>query len=165
MNRLENHLQEIKARITAYFDCEGEKKIGDYSWDLLAVSHRDTQRYFLEKHWVIDKYRTSEIHLYKIIPGKPSDKEWNGFKEGLRRAASELVKPEIYQMETLIYGIIISGHLPDEQIVHQIRRFGERKNFLLGIKGWSIMRTALVAVDENQIVVRKSLKQLRNLIK
>ena len=165
MTRLENHLQEIKSRITAYFDCEGEKNLGDYFWDLVAVSHRNTQRYFLQKHWVIDDYRISEIHLYKIIPGKVSNKEWKRFKEGFQRAISAMVKPGIQQMETLIYGIIISERLPDERIAREIRRFQERKNFLLGLKGWSIARTALVALDENQVIIRRSLKQLKNLIK
>jgi len=165
MTRLEDHLQEIKSRLTAYFDYEGGKKIGGYFWDLVAVSHRKAQRYFLQKHWVIDDYRISEIHLYKIIPGQVSNREWGAFKEALLRAASELVTPGLHQMETRVYGIILTEQLPEERFAREIKHFRKRKNFLLGIKGWSITQTALVALDGNRVVVRKSLKQLKNLIK
>ncbi|NOY78052.1 MAG: hypothetical protein GXO76_09315 [Calditrichaeota bacterium] len=165
MTRLENHLQKIKSRLTAYFDCEEKKRVGNYFWDLVAVSHRDTQRFFLQKHWVIDDYRVSEIHLYKIIPGKLSDREWGAFKEALLQAALERVTPGFHQMETLVYGIILTGQLPEEQLIREIRTFRKRKNFLLGIKGWLILQTALVVPDANQVVVRKSLKHVENLIK
>ena len=37
MTDLEKHLQEIKSRIAAYFDCEGAKTIGACFWDLTAL--------------------------------------------------------------------------------------------------------------------------------
>lgn len=165
MTRLENHLQEIKSRLTAYFDCMGKKTIADYSWNLVAVSHRDMRRFFLEKQWVIDHYRMSEVHLYKIIPGQVSDADWGIFKKALLQASFELISPGFHQMETLVYGILLTGQLPQDSIVREIRQFRKRKNFLLGIKGWMIVQTALVALDENQVVAGKSLKHLKNLIR
>ena len=164
MTELENHLEEIKSRITAYFDCEGARTFGNVRWDMVAVSHRDMQRYFLESHWVVDKYRTSEWHFYKLIPGRPTENEIRELAHGLEKALDELVSPGFHQMETHLIGIILTHRLPPAESVRRIETFRKRRNFWLGLKGWAILEMALVAIDDRQLVLRKSLRGLRDLL-
>ncbi len=165
MTELENHLEEIKSRITTYFDCEGARTIGGVRWDMVAVSHRDMQRYFLERHWVVDKYRTSEWHFYKLIPARLTEEQIAELEQALEKAWRELVTPGFHQMETRLIGVILTSHMPSAESQRRIWKFRKRHNFWLGLKGWVILEMALVAVDDRQVVPRKSLRGLQDLLK
>ncbi len=164
MTDLENRLEEIKAKITAYFDCEGARTVGGVFWDLVAVSHREMQRYFLERHRVVDKYRISEWHFYKLIPGRPTLDQIQAVQRGLENAVEEVVRPGFQQMETQLIGVVVTHHLPDEPVAASIKKYRKRRQFWLGLKGWVILQMALTAVSDEKIVLRKSLKSFRSLL-
>ncbi len=164
MTELENHLEKIKSRITATFDCEEAKLIGRVRWNLVAVSHRDMRRYVLERHWVVDKYRTSEWHLYKLLPGPLTPSTIAEIKLGLEHALGEIISPSFHQMETHLIGILLTNQLPAEELQQEIRKFRRRRSFLFGLKGWAILELALVSLSEKQVVTPKSLRSLRKVL-
>ncbi|KXO14563.1 hypothetical protein LV469_02695 [Peptoniphilus sp. GNH] len=145
---IDNYLNKLEDRFSAYFDTKRNFTFNGINYDMLATYFERNEHYIAVKKAVVWDYETYQHILVKHIESVDLD-TIKKFTKSLEDFVKEQVIPTDSHMSTLVRGLIITeGEIPQD-VINYIRKYKFYKSFSFGFKGW--VNIALNLLDINNI--------------
>ncbi|MFO7886758.1 MAG: hypothetical protein R6U59_00455 [Eubacteriales bacterium] len=155
------YYEKMLDKLKYNFDINRNEKIGDTEFEITAKSHIRNEKYIGFKSAVIYAFENDEYvygkHFQKITKDDIED-----VVEIMKSSIDDIVEPNEEHMSTTFTALITVDEPVNEDLKNYIKKFKYQKSFLLGLKGWVVVRLVLVELHNQKVTGSKEAKKDEN---
>lgn len=154
------YLEKINNKLRRHFDIERDFLYKDIKIDLFAKYFLRNEKYFATKKVSIYAFENNEYCFIKYFD-QLNDEKIQNFIEYLKFAVDDFITPNSEHMSSVITGVIVTDKEFDRDITNVVEKFKFHKSFAFGFKGWVDIRLILVNLGNNEIIINKKGKEVK----
>jgi len=148
------YIEKIREKFEKYFHIETDVAILGERIDMHASFINISGRTFLTQKDVIDKYETYELCYIKGYEDL-TEEDVLKFREFLKKAVTEFVKPGADHMSTYITGVMVADRIGSD-VKRIIEEFKHSKAYMFYLRGWCDVRLVCVDLSAGNIMTNKA---------
>lgn len=150
--------ENIKGRLSRYFNLEEKYTYSNKVFDLFAVSNVRNEKYMASKKLTIYAFENDQYFFMKYYKELKKD-EFEEIVELLKNSIMDYVDPHHEHMSSTITGVLVVDELKEEDLIKSIQRFNYQKSFAFGLKGWADVGLVLVELKKGEVFKSKKVKK------
>ncbi len=154
-----DYKENIKDRLSRYFNVEEKYTYSNEEFDLFAVSNVRNERYMASKKLTIYAFENDQYCFMKHYK-ELSRKELEEIIGILKNSIKDYIDPHHEHMSSTITGILVVDELKEDDLIKNIQRFNYQKSFAFGLKGWADVGLVLVDLNKGEVITSKKAKKV-----
>ncbi|WP_432666806.1 hypothetical protein R9X47_10615 [Wukongibacter baidiensis] len=154
-----DYKENIKDRLSRYFNIEEKYTYSNKEFDLFAVSNVRNEKYMASKKLTIYAFENDQYCFMKHFKELSKD-DLEEIIKILKDSIMDYVDPHHEHMSSTITGILVVDELKEDNLIKSIQKFKYQKSFAFGLKGWADVGLILVDLKKGEVFTSQKAKKV-----
>lgn len=156
----DEYLTVLRERLSAQYNHESPRVIGNRVYPLYAHSKLEASKYFLHRKIAYEHIEINEHVIFEVAPSHVLPEDVEGFVSRLKAMIGELVHPSDIHMSSALCGVLVSSQGFSDAAIKTLTRTSFSKNFRFGLHGWCFLRLLGVDLESGQVWANRRGKEV-----